>query len=182
MKWPKTHFREFPHCNPHWKQKCGAFIEMLRKKSETLHKGFLYINTTCVNSPGLNSTLLHIGTLRPRHFVHKLFEMVGTAWILDLLNISDHFAFWTRPLSSLEIDILIFFRYNVKYKAFSLRKKLLAITFERRVLRTWGQHPWATFFMLFSGIPHLAIFFHICSYAHMPICPKYAHNGYCFLD
>jgi hypothetical protein len=32
------------------------------KKSETLHKGSLYINTTCVNSPGLNSTLLHIGT------------------------------------------------------------------------------------------------------------------------
>ena len=62
MKWPKAHFREFSHCNPHWKQKCGAFIEMLRKKSETLHKGFLYINTTCVNSPGLNSTLLHIGT------------------------------------------------------------------------------------------------------------------------
>ena len=23
---------------------------------------------------------------------HKLFEMVGSAWILDLLNISDHFA------------------------------------------------------------------------------------------
>ena len=30
---------------------------------------------------------------RPRHFSHKLFEMVETAWILDLLNISDHFAF-----------------------------------------------------------------------------------------
>ena len=31
--------------------------------------------------------------LRIRHLGHKLFEMVGTAWILDLLNISDHFAF-----------------------------------------------------------------------------------------
>ena len=30
---------------------------------------------------------------RVRHFGHKLFEMVGSAWILDLLNISDHFAF-----------------------------------------------------------------------------------------
>ena len=56
-----------------------------------------------------------------------------------------------------------------------MRKKLLAITFERRVLRTWDQHPWATFLVLFSGIPHLAIFFShmpICPYAHMP---KYAH-------
>ena len=104
--------------------------------------------------------------------------MVGTAWILDLLNISDHFAFWTRPLSSLENDVQIFFRYNVKYKAFSLRKKLLAITFERRVLWTWGQRFWVAFLMLFSGIPHLTIFFHICPYAHMPICPKYAHNGH----
>ena len=25
MKWPKTHFQEFPHCNPHWKQpRCGV--------------------------------------------------------------------------------------------------------------------------------------------------------------
>ena len=25
MKWPKTHFRECPHCNPHWKQpRCGV--------------------------------------------------------------------------------------------------------------------------------------------------------------
>ena len=25
MKWPKTHFQEFPHCNPHWKQPwCGV--------------------------------------------------------------------------------------------------------------------------------------------------------------
>ena len=62
-----------------------------------------------------------------------------------------------------------FFRYNVKYKAFSLRKKLLAITFERRVLWTWGQRFWVAFLMLFSGIPHLTIFFHICPYAHMPI-------------
>jgi len=31
--------------------------------------------------------------------------------------------------------------------------------------------------MLFSGIPHLTIFFHRCPYAHMPICPKYALNG-----
>ena len=31
--------------------------------------------------------------IRVCHFRHKLFEMVGTAWILDLLNISDHFAF-----------------------------------------------------------------------------------------
>ena len=33
---------------------------------------------------------LHI---RPRQFRHKLFEMVATAWILDLLNILDNFAF-----------------------------------------------------------------------------------------
>ena len=25
MKWPKPHFQEFPHCNPHWKQPwCGV--------------------------------------------------------------------------------------------------------------------------------------------------------------
>ena len=104
--------------------------------------------------------------------------MGGTAWILDLLNISDHFAFWTRPLSSLENDVQIFFRYNVKYKAFSLRKKLLAITFERRVLRTWGQHPWATF-CSFRGYPICPYFF---AYAHMPIwayLSKYAHMGIC---
>ena len=38
--------------------------------------------------------------VRVRHLGRKLFEKDGTAWILDLLNISDHFAFWTRPLSS----------------------------------------------------------------------------------
>ena len=45
---------------------------------------------------------------------------------------------WVRPETWLEIVLLIFFRPHVKYKAFSLRKKYLAITFERRVLRTWG--------------------------------------------
>ena len=36
-KWVFGHFMSWEH--PIEKQKCGAFIEMLRKKSETLHKG-----------------------------------------------------------------------------------------------------------------------------------------------
>ena len=54
---------------------------------------------------------------------------------------------WARPETWLEI-VLLFLAFNVKYKEFSLRKKLLAITFERRVLRTWGRHPWVAFLML----------------------------------
>ena len=102
---------------------------------------------------------------------HKLFEMVGTAWILDLLNISDHFAFWTRPLSSLENDVQIFFRYNVKYKAFSLRKKLLAITWTEGPLDLRLTFLRCIFDALFGDTPLDHIF------SHMPICP-YAHYGH----
>ena len=65
---------------------------------------------------------------RPRHW-HKLFEMVGTAWILDLLNISDHFAFWTRPLSSLENDVQIFFSLQCKIQGIFLAKKVVGHNF-----------------------------------------------------
>ena len=119
MKWPKTHFREFPHCNPHWKQKCGAFIEMLRKKSETLHKGFLYINTTCVNSPSLNSTILHRDTLlnilccqqssvnlkyyTPHiHMIHT-YDLTHSTWywILGWCSGRCHIWHWWQPPSQL---------------------------------------------------------------------------------
>ena len=39
-----------------------------------------------------------------------------------------------------------------------MQKSILAITFDWRVLRTSGQRLSAIFFMLFSGIPHLATF------------------------
>ena len=42
---------------------------------------------------GGNETSAAGGNETTSHFRHKLFEMVGRAWILDLLNISNHFAF-----------------------------------------------------------------------------------------
>ena len=56
--------------------------------------------------------------IRVWHSGHKLFEMVGRAWIIDLHNISEHFAFWARSLTSLEIILLIFFsiiRQNTRH-------------------------------------------------------------------
>ena len=54
-----------------------------------------------------------------------------------------------------------------------MKRKVLVITFKH--LRTRGQHPWATFLMLFSGISHLTTFF-----SHMPICPYFAKYGHKF--
>ena len=56
--------------------------------------------------------------LMPIRLCHKLFEMVGRAWILFLHNILDHFAFWARSLTCLEIVFLIFFsviRQNTRH-------------------------------------------------------------------
>ena len=47
------------------------------------------------------------------------------------------------------------------YKGHNSENPLRAITFDWSVLRTWGQHVWATFFMIFSGIPHLPTFCHV---------------------
>ena len=98
--------------------------------------------------------------------------MVGTAWILDLLNISDHFAFWTRPLSSLENDIQIFFSLQCKIQGIFLAKKVVGHNF-------WTEGPTdlrSTFlsciFDAFLGDTPLD---HI--FSHMPICP-YAHYGH----
>ena len=44
---------------------------------------------------------------------------------------------------------------------------MFAITFYWSVRRTCSQRLWVAFLMLFLGIPHLTIFFHICPY--MPI-------------
>ena len=41
------------------------------------------------------------------------------------------------------------------YKGQNSENPLRAITFDWSVLRNWGQRLWATFLMLFSGIPHL---------------------------
>ena len=115
---------------------------------------------------------LHTVYNRVRHFGHKLFEMVGSAWILDLLNISDHFAFWTRPLSSLENDVQIFFSLQCKIQGIFLAKKVVGHNF-------WTEGPTdlrSTFlsciFDAFLGDTPLD---HI--FSHMPICP-YAHYGH----
>ena len=65
---------------------------------------------------------------RLRHW-HKLCEMVGTAWILDLLDISDHFAFLTMPLSSLENDVQIFFSLQCKIQGIFLVKNVVCHNF-----------------------------------------------------
>ena len=61
-----------------------------------------------------------------------------------------------------------FLAHNVKYNGLQMQKSILAITFDWRVLRTSGQRLWATFFMLFSGIPHLAMFNMPCQIAKYP--------------
>ena len=45
--------------------------------------------------------------------------------------------------------------YKAKYKGLISKNQYPAITFDWSVLRTWGQRLWATFLVLFSGIPHL---------------------------
>ena len=47
------------------------------------------------------------------------------------------------------------------YKGHNSENPLRAITFDWSVLRNWGQRLWATFLMLFSGIPHLPTFCHV---------------------
>ena len=90
---------------------------------------------------------------------HKLFEMVGRAWILDLHNISDHFAFWTRSLSSLENILLIFWG---KIQGVFLENSfwLECPTDRRTTSLTW------IFYSLLRGTPLGHIFF---AYAHMAI-------------
>ena len=45
--------------------------------------------------------------------------------------------------------------YKAKYKGLISKNQYPAITFDWSVLQTWGQRLWATFLVLFSGIPHL---------------------------
>ena len=47
------------------------------------------------------------------------------------------------------------------YKGQNSENPLRAITFDWSDLRTWFQRLWATFLMLFSGIPHLPTFRHV---------------------
>ena len=51
--------------------------------------------------------------------------------------------------------------YKAKYKGLISQDLYPAITFDWGVLRTWGQRLWATFLVLFSGIPHLPTFCHV---------------------
>ena len=96
--------------------------------------------------------------------------MVGTFWILDLLNILDHFAFWTRPLSSLENDVLIFFSLQCKIQGIFLAKKVVGHNF-------WTEGPtdlWSTFLScIFDALLGDTPLDHI--FSHMPICP-YAYE------
>ena len=48
--------------------------------------------------------------------------------------------------------------YKAKYKGLISKNQYPAITFDWSVLRTWGQRLWATFLVLFSGIPHSGMF------------------------
>ena len=109
--------------------------------------------------------------IRVSHFRHKLFEMVGRAWIIDLHNISEHFAFWARSLTSLENVFLIFLALQCKIQGIFLAKKVVGHNF-------WTEGPTdlrSTFlsciFDAFLGDTPLDHIFHICPYAHMPIMP-----------
>ena len=65
---------------------------------------------------------------------------------------------WARSETWPEIVLLIFLAIQGKIQGKKIVKLFWAITFDWGVLRTSGQRLWATFIMLFSGIPHLAMF------------------------
>ena len=94
--------------------------------------------------------------------------MVGMAWIIDLHNISEHFAFWARSLSGLENVFLIFLALQCKIQGIFLAKKVVGHNF-------WTEGPtdlrWTSlsyiFDALFGDTPLGHIFFRICPYGHI---------------
>ena len=65
---------------------------------------------------------------------------------------------WARSETWPDIVLLIFLATQGKIQGKKIVKLFWAITFDWSVLRTLGQRLWATFLMLFSGIPHLGMF------------------------
>ena len=100
--------------------------------------------------------------------------MVGMAWIIDLHNISEHFAFWARSLSGLENVFLIFLALQCKIQGIFLAKKVVGHNFWTEGPTDLRSTPLSYIFgALFGDTPLGHIFFayaHMPKYAHMPIC------------
>ena len=75
--------------------------------------------------------------------------MAGGAWIIDLHNISEHFAFWARSLTSLENVFLIFLALQCKIQGIFLAKKVVGHNF-------WTEGPtdlrWTSLSYIFDAL------------------------------